>query len=77
MVQHCDDGGVLKRWKDARERDMTKVGLKEANITNRATWRKKINSHTGDPRQAGDNDEEGTSPHIQQWHSSNWLITPI
>ena len=29
------------RWKDACKRDMTKVGLKEDNTTNRAAWRKR------------------------------------
>ena len=38
------------RWKDACERDMTEVGLKEDNATNRAAWRKKFNSYTVDPR---------------------------
>ena len=38
------------RWKDACKRDMTKVGLKEDNTTNRAAWRNKIISYTGDPR---------------------------
>ena len=37
-------------WNDACKRDMTKAGLKEDNTTNRAAWRKKINSYTGDPR---------------------------
>ena len=38
------------RWKDACKRDMTEVGLKEDNTTNRAAWRNKIISYTGDPR---------------------------
>ena len=38
------------RWKDASKRDMTKLGMKEDNTTNRAAWRKKIISLTGDPR---------------------------
>ena len=29
---------------------MTEVGLKEDNATNRAAWRNKISSYTGDPR---------------------------
>ena len=37
------------KWKDACQRDMTEVGLKEDNATNRAEWRKLI-SYTGDPR---------------------------
>ena len=42
------------RWKDACKRDMTEVGLKEDNTTNRAAWRNKIISYTGDP-------DDGTS----------------
>ena len=38
------------RWKDACKRDMTQAGLKEDNATNRAKWRKKLISYTGDPR---------------------------
>ena len=38
------------RWKDACKRDMTEVGLKEDNTTNRAAWSNKIISYTGDPR---------------------------
>ena len=38
------------RWKDACKREMTKVGLKEDNTTNRAAWRNKIISYTGDLR---------------------------
>ena len=38
------------RWKDACKRDMTEVGVKEDNTTNRAEWRNNINSYTGDPR---------------------------
>ena len=37
------------RWKDACKRDMTQAGLKEDNATNRAIWRKKLISYTGDP----------------------------
>ena len=38
------------RWKDACKRDMTQAGLKEDNATNRAKWRKKLISYTGDSR---------------------------
>ena len=38
------------RWEDACKRDMTQAGLKEDSATNRAEWRKKLNSCTGDPR---------------------------
>ena len=31
------------------KRGMTEVGLKEDNATNRAAWRNRINSYTGDP----------------------------
>ena len=32
------------------KRDMTQAGLKEDKATNRAEWRKKLISYTGDPR---------------------------
>ena len=35
---------------DSCKRDMTQAGLKEENATNRAEWRKKLISYTGDPR---------------------------
>ena len=38
------------RWKYACRRDMTKLGMKEDNTTNRAAWRNKIINYTGDPR---------------------------
>ena len=38
------------RWKDVCKRDMTQAGLKEDNTTNRAEWRKKVISYTGDPK---------------------------
>ena len=38
------------RWKDACKIDMTQAGLKEDNATNRAKWRKKLISYTGDSR---------------------------
>ena len=38
------------RWENACKRDMTQAGLKEDNATNRAKWRKKLISYTGDPR---------------------------
>ena len=37
------------RWKDACKRDMREAWLKEDNTTNRAAWRKKLISYTGDP----------------------------
>ena len=41
-------GRPKRRWKNACKRYMTKAGLKEDNATNRAAWRKKINSYTPD-----------------------------
>ena len=38
------------RWKDACKRYMTEAGLKEDNTPNRAEWKKKLISYTGDPR---------------------------
>ena len=38
------------RWKDACKRDMTEAGQEDDNATNRAAWRKKLISYTGDPR---------------------------
>ena len=38
------------RWKDACKRDMTEIGLKEDNTTNRAAWRNTIIRYTGEPR---------------------------
>ena len=38
------------RWKDACKRDIAELGLKEDNTTNRAAWRNKIISYSGDPR---------------------------
>ena len=43
-------GRPIQIWKDAWQRDMTEAGLKEDNTTNRAAWRNKIISYTGDPR---------------------------
>ena len=37
------------RWKDSCKSHMTEMGLKEDNATNRAEWRKKLISYTGDP----------------------------
>ena len=38
------------RWKDACKRDVPEAGLKEENAANRAEWRKKLISYTGDTR---------------------------
>ena len=38
------------RRKDPCKRDMTQVGFKEDNATNRAEWRKKLISYSGNPR---------------------------
>ena len=40
-----EEGGKPKK-NDACKRDMTKAGLKEDSITNRASGREKINSNT-------------------------------
>ena len=40
------------RWKDACKRDMTEVGLKEANTTNRAEWKKTLISAPDDGTQS-------------------------
>ncbi len=37
-------------WKYVCKRDMTHTVLKEDKATNRAEWRKKLISYTGDPR---------------------------
>ena len=44
------------RMKDVCKRDMTEVGLKEDNTTNRAELKNKLISYTGDPRS-----DDGTS----------------
>ena len=38
------------KMENACKRDMTQAGLIEDNATNRAEWRKKLISYTGDPR---------------------------
>ena len=51
------------RWKDACKRDITQAGVKEDNATNRAKWRKKLISYTGDPQMTGQaRDEEEEKP---------------
>ena len=53
------------RWKNVCKKDMAEAGLKEDNITNRAAWRNKIISHTGDPRRLdkpGTKKKKNTSP---------------
>ena len=37
------------RWKDACQRDLKSTGLRAGEETDRAMWRRKIISHTGDP----------------------------
>ena len=46
----CGHTGEEKKRKDACKRDMIEAGLKEENTTNRAEWRNKITSYTGDLR---------------------------
>ena len=48
-----DDQRVKTRWKDACKRDVDTAGLKAVEAINRATWRKKINSHTSNPQEIG------------------------
>ena len=46
----CRHTREKKKSAAACKRDMTQAGLKEDNATNRAIWRKKLISYTGDPR---------------------------
>ena len=42
-------GRPKTRWKDACQRDLQSTGLRAGEETDRAMWRRKIISHTGDP----------------------------
>ena len=42
-------GRPKTRWKDACQRDLKSTGLRAGEETDRAMWRRKIISHTGDP----------------------------
>ena len=42
-------GRPKTRWKDACQRDLQSTGLRAGEETDRAMWRRKITSHTGDP----------------------------
>ena len=42
-------GRPKTRWKDACQRDLQTTGLRAGEETDRAMWRRKIISHTGDP----------------------------
>ena len=42
-------GRPKTRWKDACQRDLKSTGLRASEETDRATWRRKIISYTGDP----------------------------
>ena len=42
-------GRPKTRWKDACQRDWQSTGLRAGEETDRAMWRRKIISHTGDP----------------------------
>ena len=53
-------------WKYTCKRDMTEEGLKEDKITNRAAWRNKIISYTGDPRWQARDEEDNTT------NSASW-----
>ena len=46
------------RWKDSCKRDMTEVGVKEDNTTNRVESKKKLISYTGDLGQAREEEED-------------------
>ena len=48
----------LRKEYTCKGEDMTEVGLKEDNKTNRAAWRKKLITYSGNPRQARDEEEE-------------------
>ena len=54
-VLRSDIPGKRKRgqpktsWKDACQRDLKSTGLRAGKETDRAMWRRKIISHTGDP----------------------------
>ena len=37
------------RWKDSCQRDLKSTGPRAGDDSDRATWRRKIISHTGDP----------------------------
>ena len=41
-------GRPKTRWKDACQRDLQSTGLRAGEETDRAMWRRKIISHTGD-----------------------------
>jgi len=51
--KRSNKGQSNTRWKDAHKRDMDIVGLSAVKATNRATWDKITNSHTGDPHEGG------------------------
>ena len=42
-------GRPKTRWKDACQRYLKSIGLRAGKETDRALWRRKIISHTGDP----------------------------
>ena len=42
-------GRPKTRWKDACQRDLKSAGQRAGEETDRAMWRRKIVSHTGDP----------------------------
>ena len=42
-------GRPKTRWKDACQRDLKSTGLRAGEETDRAMWRRKIISYTGDP----------------------------
>ena len=46
-------------WKYPCKSDMTEAGLKEENASNRADWRKKLISYSGDPAVLDDGTSQG------------------
>ena len=62
-ILHVDIPGKRRRRSNIRrkyacKRDMTEVGLKEDKPANRAAWRNKIISYTGDPDDGQAREEE-------------------
>ena len=50
--RHGGDGGGRQktRWKDAFKRDTESAGLQKAHALDRATWKNRIQYHSGDRR---------------------------
>ena len=65
------------RWKDACKRDMTEVGLKEDNTTNRAAWRNKIISYSGDGASQGRRNALHTTPRLHEVGPAMWHFSEL